>query len=129
MLLCSLAWGDSRLESVLHLAETDPAKALAQSTEIFDQSPTLPRVALAHSLILNRAERYVEAQALLLKLESQPLPDSLRAVCRWQRGHAARQLRHDTGFVTLLEESLADLLNTGLEVDAARCRRDLAGAY
>ncbi|MBI5715180.1 MAG: hypothetical protein HZC38_17420, partial [Chloroflexi bacterium] len=129
MLLCSLAWDDSRLESVLRLAETNPTKALAQSTEIFNQSSTLPRVALAHSLILNRAEHYLEAQALLLKLESQPLPDSLRAVCRWQRGHAARQLRHDAGFVALLEESLTDLLNAGLEVDAARCRRDLAGAY
>jgi len=134
MLLCSLAWDDPRLESVLRLAETNPANALAQSVEIFKQSSTLPsldyvRVALTHSIILNRAEHYLEAQSLLLQLESQQLPKSLYAVCRWQRGHAARQLRHDAGFVTLLEESLADLLNAGLEVDAARCRRDLAGAY
>ncbi len=129
MLLCSLAWGDSRLESVLRLAEADPDNALAQSTAIFNQSPTLPLIALVHSIILNRAEHYLEAQSLLLQLESQQLPAALYAVCRWQRGHAARQLRHDAGFVTLLEESLAGLLNAGLEIDAARCRRDLAGAY
>lgn len=90
------------------------------------------RAALALGQALNRAERYAEALKTLNDVE--PALEGLSlaadlAVCRWQIGVASHFLRTDQTFVEKLEKALADLLAAGLEVEAARCRRDLAAAY
>lgn len=130
--------GNPLLRKVIEAGQTAPAKALALARTAFSTlSPSSAsdyraHVALALGVALNRAERYAEAVTTLTDL--QPVLENLNltselALCHWQIGIAARFLREDTHFVEKLEKALADLLSAGLEIEAARCRRDLAAAY
>lgn len=125
-------------QEALGAGATSPAAGLRLAHDVFARAQAAPdqtlraRASLTLGQALNRAERYAEALETLSGVE--PVLESLGrssdlAVCRWQIGLASRFLRTDQTFAEKLEKALADLLAAGLEVEAARCRRDLAAAY
>lgn len=131
-------WDDSALRAPLDAGVTDPAAGLALARGAWAASPPgadssrRARAGLVLGLALNRAERYAEALSTLKQIHTtlqSPALSRERAVCQWQIGVAARFLRADREFVQPLETALETLMAEGLDIEAARCRRDLAAAH
>ncbi|MEK7276378.1 MAG: CHAT domain-containing tetratricopeptide repeat protein, partial [Chloroflexota bacterium] len=128
---------DPTRPGIIEIGLTAPAEALALArsahSDSQDSSPhRRARAALALGFALNRAEHYAEALPLLTETEPAFSPPALApeaALCQWQIGVAARFLRSDARFDQILQTALESLQAAGLDVEAARCRRDLAAAH